>query len=575
MRLSDAIQIVLVDRGDAPPFRAALCCGFTPLHLQTFLHAHLQQRQPHRKIQLATGLYGDLPGTLEQAAASAPDAAAVVLEWPDLDPRLGIRQLGGWHADALADIEQTVADKLHLLAAAIERLPTAVAVSGPTVPLPPVAYTAGWQASPFELRLRNLIAEFLARLAAHPGVRILSGQRLDLISPPHERLDSKAELAVDFPYSVAHACALGSLLAPLLTPAPPKKGIITDLDGTLWRGILGEVGVDGVCWSLERHAPAHGLYQQCLAALADTGALVAVASKNDAALVENVFTRTDLLLGRDRVFPFQVHWGAKSQSVREILRVWNVGADSVVFVDDSPMELAEVQNAFPEITCLEFPERDPAKVYALVCHLRDLFGKSSVSEEDRLRLASIRSSSRATADNAPAGEASDAFLAAAAPFIALDFSTQNGGGRALELVNKTNQFNLNGRRYTEAEWERQLRREDAFLLVASYQDKFGPLGKIAVVGGRRTGDCLDVEYWVMSCRAFGRRIEHQCLQQLFDRFGVAAIRFAFCPTPRNGPLATFLAGYAGAPPAEPSITRAAFEACCPKLFHTVREIVHG
>ncbi len=148
--------------------------------------------------------------------------------------------------------------------------------------------------------------------------------------------------------------------------------------------------------------------------------------------------------------------------------------------------------------------------------------------------------------------------------------------RALELINKTNQFNLNGRRFTESEWQAHLRRPGAFLYVVAYKDKFGPLGKIAVIAGRRDGGLLLVDTWVMSCRAFSRRIEHQCVRLLFDQFPVEEIAFDYRPTGRNGPCYEFFAALLGNAPADgPRLPKDRFASQCPPLFHQVKVTAHG
>jgi FkbH-like protein len=147
----------------------------------------------------------------------------------------------------------------------------------------------------------------------------------------------------------------------------------------------------------------------------------------------------------------------------------------------------------------------------------------------------------------------------------------------LELVNKTNQFNLNGRRFTEAQWRAVLDRPGAFLLRVAYQDRFGPLGKIAVVAGRREGDTVHVEAWVMSCRAFARRIEYQCLRTLFERFQATAMVFDYNKTDRNGPVQDLFAGLLGTSPPGTGLhlLRTEFETGCPPLRHDVREVPDG
>jgi FkbH-like protein len=398
---------------------------------------------------------------------------------------------------------------------------------------------------------------------------VVNQRRLAEESAYATRFDLKSELLIGFPYSIAHAEALAVSCARLLAPPAPKKGIITDLDDTMWNGIVGEVGPEGVSWDFSQHDHLHALYQNLLASLSEQGVLVGVASKNDAAVVEKTFQRSDLLLTADRIFPFEVHWQAKSGSVSRILETWNIAADSVIFVDDSPMELAEVAEQHPGIHGLLFPKGDYAAGLALLRQIRDLCSKERVSPEDALRMESIRKGAefRRMAED---GAAPEHFLEHVNAVVSIDFEPSPADGRVLELVNKTNQFNLNGLRRTEADWQGQNQRGDSVTAVISYEDKFGPLGKIAVLQGTRNGTTLDLSTWVMSCRAFSRRIEHQCLRVLFDRFDAAEIRFAFAPTAKNGPLQDFFESMLGEKPAGPiALTRTVFDARCPALFHRV------
>jgi FkbH-like protein len=575
MKLIEALDIVKRGR-TAPdePLTVLLACGFQPLHLATFLGAHLQQQFPRRPIALRTGLYGDLAGTLERGHDSL-DGAAVVVEWSDLDARLGVRGLGGWAPSALPDIIASARRAAGRLRAAMERRATQcpLALCPPTLPLPPVAYTPGTHASEFEIELDAIVADLVGAAIRHPRIRVVRRQRLDALSPPAARLDVAGELRAGFPYRMAHADAVGALLATLVAGPRPKKGLITDLDDTVWRGLLGEVGVTGVTWDLAAEGHVHALYQQLLAALAESGILVAVASKNDPELVDEALRRPDLLVARDRIHPVHAGWGAKSEAVGRILRAWNIAADSVVFVDDTPMELAEVEAAHPGLECVRFPKDDAAAVWALLERLRDVFGKGAISDEDRLRLASLRDSGLAEAP-AEGSAGFEDFLAGAAALVTLDTRVDPDDPRAIELVNKTNQFNLNGRRYTERQWRDLLTRPGAFLLRVSYQDRFGPLGKIAILAGRAEGHVVSVDAWVMSCRAFSRRVEHQCLRHLFARFGASQIRFDYAKTERNGPLQEFFATLLGSslPGASLVLTRDEFTAACPVLSHEIREV---
>jgi FkbH-like protein len=220
----------------------------------------------------------------------------------------------------------------------------------------------------------------------------------------------------------------------------------------------------------------------------------------------------------------------------------------VVFVDDSPLELAEVKETHPDIECIQFPTKDSGAVYKLAMHLRDLFGKSAILEEDSIRVESIRRSHAGTIVNDAATSTPTSFLEQLDAEISFNLSKTPLDPRALELVNKTNQFNLNGKRYTEASWHNHFLDPASFLLVTTYRDKYGPLGKIAVLAGCRKGKKLIINTWVMSCRAFSRRIEHRCLEELFARFNVDEIELEYLKTDRNGPLREFLGELLGAVP---------------------------
>lgn len=574
MMLIDALERLKVPLAEnARPLRVFLACGFTPLHLETFLAAHLRNLYPACRVELNSGLFGDLVGNLERLRPEEHDTLAVVIEWTDLDARLGLRTLGGWQVEKLPDIVNSVNRSLERLTRALQgislALPTCICL--PTLPLPPLFYTATQQSGVFELNLRRNLASFAEVLSIGRRVSVVSGQHIDENSPMGKRFDLRTEITQGFPYRTFHASVIGELLAELICRHEPKKGLITDLDDTLWAGILGEVGVEGIHWHLEQHAQVYGIYQQFLASLASAGILIAAASKNDATLVEHALERDDLLLSKASVFPIEAHWRRKSESVQHILKTWNVLAESVVFVDDSPMEVAEVQGAFPEMECLVFPREDYPAFWGMLSHLRNRFAKTDISEEDSLRLQSIRNSG---ASWEPAGEDSlDDFLQQADGRLTFALGKPAEDPRAFELLNKTNQFNLNGKRYDEAAWGKFLKDSRTCLVTVAYEDKFGKLGRIAVLIGRLAEKKFIVESWVMSCRAFSRRIEFHCLQYLFEKFAAVEIVFELQATSRNGPLMEFLQQLVDGPvEANPQLSRSSFLGKAPKMPHHVEEV---
>jgi FkbH-like protein len=573
MKLIEALEVI--KRPVVPGTQAKkifLACGFTPLHVQTFLEAELRLLCPQSRIEIETGLFGDLIGNLERLNPSGIDSVAVVIEWGDLDPRLTIRNLGGWRIQQLSDIEATAAQTSARVQQALTEISrfVPVVVCMPTLPLPAMFHTDPAQTSSTEATLSHVVASLVLALSRRTSIRIVNTQLLGELSSAVARHDVRSEVNAGFPYTVHHASVVATLVARLLHSGIPKKGLITDLDDTLWRGILGEDGVEGVSWDIERRTLVHGVYQQFLASLADAGVLLAVASKNDSDLVERAFDRADLLISRTDIFPFEAHWSNKSESVKRILDTWNIAPDSVVFVDDSPMELAEVKTAFPQIECILFPKQDIEGALKLMRHLRGVFGKPYITADDSLRLGSIRNANALRTSLSVAAGSSDEFLKSAGSTITINTTRVADDMRAFELVNKTNQFNLNGRRYSESEWQQFFRDPRSFLLTASYQDKYGSIGKIAVILGKTGEHRISINTWVMSCRAFSRRIEHQCLNYLFETFKLEEVAFEFETTPRNAALQSFFLDILGVPPRYGvTISRTDFERVVPPLFHSV------
>lgn len=577
MNLIEALEIIKKPQPeDASSVRVFLACGFTTLHLQTFLNAHLRRLSPATIIEIETGLFGDLLGNLQRLDSSRYSHVVVAMEWADLDPRLGIRSLGGWQVEKLPEILEQVALRLESIDQAVRSIPIQVTISLPTLPILPVFHTPNTRSSTVEMALRRQVATFAEGLSQERRIAIVREQALHEISPLSGRFDFKSEISTGFPYKTTHASALAAQMALLMLPHPPKKGLITDLDGTLWAGILGEDGPEGVHWHLEEHAQLHGLYQQMLASLASSGTLIAIASKNDPGLVARAFERDDLLLPKTSVYPVEAGWSRKSESVARILEAWNVLPDSVVFVDDSPMEIAEVSNVFPEMECVAFPQGDYAAFPALLDRLRQWFGKPSVTEEDTLRLESLRSAS-VSRDFFAGGQVSMTdFLRAADGKLTFLPKGSEDDSRALELVNKTNQFNLNGVRYDAAGWAKALAEPSSHLVTVAYEDKFGRLGRISAMLGRLDGKTFTLATWVMSCRAFSRRIEFHCLAYLYETLAIEEIVFEVAITGRNGPLLEFLQRFSESAIELPlRLSRETFFSCSSELPHSITQRIHA
>ncbi|MCX6396543.1 MAG: HAD-IIIC family phosphatase [Propionibacteriales bacterium] len=518
-----------------PSLAVGIACSFTPLHLQTFLHASVQQASPGRRVSVLPGLYGPLPESIQHVAGQKPDLCAVVVEWSDLDPRLGVRESATARRAEIDDLSRTAQarlDRIHdALAATASVCPVAVVL--PTLDLPFIYAAAPGRAGMLEARLESLVAGFRERILGHDGIRVAVpvGGR--------SRRDLQSDLRSGFPFTSERAAEIADAAARALVRPPAKKGLITDLDDTLWRGLVGEIGVGAVTWDLDSGSLVHGLYQQLLAELSRRGALVGVCSKNDPDVVAAALARPDLLVAPDALFPVEASWGLKSAAVAAILKSWNISAQDVVFVDDSDLELAEVAAAHPGITTRKFPTQDPRAAGDLLNELNDLFWRERLTAEDAVRTSSLRAS--AALEEAREGSTDPVqFLRDLQGRIDIDEVGAWESARAVELINKTNQFNLNGRRVGEVEWRTRGEADGAFGWSVSYTDKFGTLGAISVLSGVLVEDTLTIDSWVLSCRAFSRTIEHHVLAALVERYRPATVRFEFEPTERNGVVAQLM-----------------------------------
>ena len=570
MTLKEAL-LIAARPVEGRPYRICLCCGFEPLHLNTFLKAHLQLRldkiygEPGRGADISTGLFGDLRGNLQRAMENADTLPlAAVIDWTDLDPRLGLRE--GYPVGR--DLESVILSEASTRLAGLEPLLTGAAgyrqlvIALPSSPLPPWLLGLPEQSSILALELAALVSSFAAR-CARAGALVAA-------APPGVAYDVRAHLSTGFPFAISYADLLAEAIAALLLPNIPKKGLVVDLDDTLWKGVLGDEGPANVQWSLEENARVHGLFQQFIGGLQNQGVLVGIASKNDPQPVADALARPDLLLSSEALFPIDTGWGPKSEAICRIASIWNIDPGAIVFVDDTPLELAEVQLALPHVESHLFPSTDPVKALELMRTLRTRFARENVSDEDRMRSETIRRASefqRSIGSSDPEG-----LISGLEGEVSLMFTGRSYDARAFELLNKTNQFNLNGRRWEESEFRRFLAAPSNVVCVCSYTDRFGPLGKIAVALGSLDNGILQLRSWVLSCRAFSRRIEYSMIKGLFSYTNAVAIEFFWQSTPKNRPMRDFLRGLLTQLPEAGSLrlNRGDFEQHCPVLYAACR-----
>jgi len=282
------------------------------------------------------------------------------------------------------------------------------------------------------------------------------------------------------------------------------KCLALDLDGVLWGGVIGEDGLAGIQLGGGPAGEAFVAFQRYLQALTRTGALLAVCSKNNPEDALLPFRRhPEMVLREQDIAVFMANWKPKEENLRAIAAALNIGLDAMVFVDDNPAERSRVRQNLPEVEVVETPA-DPAQYVAAVSRL-GLFETLAITREDRQRTALIRENLERKTLESAAGRVDD-YLAQLDIKVQLAPFDEANLPRIVQLINKTNQFNLTTHRRGDAE-VRVLLAGGAYTQALRARDRFGDSGLTGVLIAAPEGDGLRVDTWLMSCRVLGRRLD--------------------------------------------------------------------
>jgi FkbH-like protein len=316
-----------------------------------------------------------------------------------------------------------------------------------------------------------------------------------------------------------------------------KKCLVLDLDNTLWGGLAGEEGVDGIQLGATYPGSAFVEFQQHVLALQQRGVILAIASKNNPADVDAVFSSHRFMqLARDHFADMQVHWDLKSESLRRIAGKLGIGLEHVVFVDDNAAECEEVCTALPMVTVIALPPQPERYVEAL--HEDGWFDVLALSSEDLRRNELYRQRAEAEALRAERGGVEEYYRA-----LDMEFRVApvNGSSlkRAAQLTQKTNQLNVTTRRYSEAELARMTNDPGWIAATVGVTDRFGDNGIVGVMLARTVHDTLHLDTFLLSCRVIGRGVETAMLAYLCDvaeERKLAALDAELIPTEKNVPV---------------------------------------
>jgi FkbH-like protein len=463
-----------------------------------------------------------------------PDLVVVSL-LPEILDRTSVT--AGWRADqALARLDD-------LFTALIAR--TNALIVANTVLAPVDALLTGEQDTSRDAQLERLNDGLRVLAMQQPGRVVLTDwvERFSKIGSD-EALDarfwklSQAPFKRDFlnQYATDIAAAVQGL------EAPAKKCLVLDCDNTLWGGVVGEDGLDGIRLDADdaRGSPYYRL-QQSVLVLQERGVMIALCSKNNEQDVWDVLdSHPGCLLRKSHLVAWRINWDNKADNIAAIAAELNIGLDSMVFVDDSPQECALVRELLPDVTSIQLPENLQESADFLITG--GLFDGVAVTSEDRVRTQLYQQEAQRKQER---GSASDltAYLKSLEAEVRIARAGALELARVAQLTQKTNQFNLTTRRYSEAEIQKYATSSEAAVFSMSVADRYGDMGLTGVLIAGREGAKGVVDTLLLSCRVLGRQLEYafvdQCLLSLEEDWRLEQWDAEYIATRKNAQVAEF------------------------------------
>ena len=322
-----------------------------------------------------------------------------------------------------------------------------------------------------------------------------------------------------------------------------RKCLVLDLDNTLWGGIVGEDGVEGIALGGDAAGEAYVAFQEYILELKRRGVVLAVASKNNEADAREVFERhPEMRISLDDIAVFAVNWDDKPTNLRRIAKTLDLTLDALVLVDDSPAERQVVRRLTPEVDVITLPGEPAGFRRTLARYLG--FEPAAITAEDRQRTDQYRARAAAADLRSSAADIESFYRDLAMQAEIAPFDEQNLS-RIAQLVAKTNQFNLTTRRHSLAELRSFMDGEAHVTRYLRLSDRLADHGLVAVLIGVIEPDAIEIDTFLMSCRVIGRTVEKQMLAHLCreaERIGCRTLRGTYVATAKNEVVRDLYAG---------------------------------
>lgn len=474
--------------------------------------------------------------------AHRPDITLLLLQRTDLHPALS-QPVAGLDTAQAASLLDEALQQLQALVGGFRGL----AVGQLVVSLLPVLQgpALGLHEAQADRGEGRFWADLQARLAqwlrdAVPSSTLLDLDELVLELGRRRAFDARYWFTSRYPFTGEASLELARRITAIgrVLKTPRAKVLVLDADNTLWGGIIGEDGPDGIALGPDYPGNAYVAFQRRILDLQQRGLVLALCSKNNEADVAQVLQQHPHQILKDAHFVARrVNWTPKPDNLRSLAAELNLGLDSFVFVDDSDHECAMVREQLPQVEVVQVPRRPHEVPFCLdkVARLEVL----TLTDEDRSKTAlyGAERQRRALLDSVPSNPSDlDAHLVRLGMHMRIGLDVRSHVPRLSQLTNKTNQFNLTTRRYSEQQVAAFVEAPDWLVLDFSLADRFGDAGLVGLALVRLEGPEAELDTLLMSCRVIGRRAEDaffHALLRLLQQRGVQTLHAAYLPTPKN------------------------------------------
>ena len=372
----------------------------------------------------------------------------------------------------------------------------------------------------------------------HPNVFVTTAGEIQSLYPVVRAHDSYGDGLASIPYTPAMFAAIGTMIARKyhMVNQAPYKVIAVDCDNTLWSGVCGEDGPDGIVLD-----PPRLILQKHLLDQYQKGTLLCLCSKNNAEDVLAVFHgRQEMPLRLKHFISQRINWEPKAENLMSLARELGVSADSFIFLDDNPIECEAMRTTLPEVLTLQIPAR-AADIPEFLRHSWG-FDHAKATKEDQQRTVLYHQAKERESLRKSVATIDD-FLASLDLKLAFQSVNETHLARASQLTYRVNQFNLTTIRRTEAELAAMLRQQDFTGLLIEASDRFGDYGIVGLILHTWGSDTLEIDTFVLSCRALGRGVEHRVVAELAaiaKTKGLKTLVLRLTLTPKNQPARDFL-----------------------------------